>query len=175
MYLLFHETKSEESCPNLSIEIDNCNFTNNILNTSKADSGVAINIYNYQINGIQISSFLHYKVNITSCNFSNNKVLTRKANTQDLIAGGATVYISKQRKETFISDSSFVNNSITAISAFNSIIVFSGNVTITNNKGVGTIAGKEACNSSIQTFSIVFTGLHTILKSLYKPFRQSVS
>ena len=153
MYLLFHETKSEESCPNLSIEIENCNFTNNILNASNADSGVAINIYNYQINGVKVSSFPHYKVNITRCSFSNNKlVMTHRANTQDLIAGGATVYISKQKRETFISDSSFVNNSITAISAFNSIIVFSGNVTITNNTGLDG-GGLVLCQSSYILFT----------------------
>ncbi len=153
LYILFETASMYNSCPKGTVEIDGCYFANNILNASNADSGVAINIYNYQINGVQVSSFPHYKVNITRCSFSNNKlVMTHRANTQDLIAGGATVYISKQRRETFISDSSFVNNSITAISAFNSIIVFSGNVTITNNTGLDG-GGLVLCQSSYILFT----------------------
>ena len=152
MYLLFQENNWEKSCSNVSIEIDKCNFTNNILNASRTDSGVAINIYNHIIKGVGVPSFPHYKVNITGCSFSNNKLLTRKSNTRNLIAGGATVYINKQRRVTFISDSSFVNNEITAISAFNSILLFSGIVNITNNKGLNG-GGLVLCQSSYVFFA----------------------
>ncbi len=89
---------------------------------------------------------------IARSHFLRNKLLTQTENSQDLISGGATVFISKQRRQTFINDSSFVNNSITAISAFRSNIVFSGIVTITNNTGLDG-GGLVLCQSSYILFS----------------------
>ncbi len=133
LYILFETASMYNYCPNGTVEIDRCYFVRNILNASEADSGVAINIYCYLFNGVEATSLPFNKVNITRSHFLGNELLTQVG--QDLIAGGATVYISK-RRETFISDSSFVNNGKAAISAFRSNIVFSGIVNITNNTGL---------------------------------------
>ncbi len=152
LYILFETASMYNSCPEGTIIIDSCYFVRNILNASEADSGVAINIYCYLINGVEARSVPLNTVIITRSHFLGNELLTQMENSQDLISGGATVFISKQRRETFISDSSFVNNGITAISAFRSNIVFSGNVTITNNTGLDG-GGLVLCQSSYILFS----------------------
>ncbi len=146
---MFFESNTDTICPNVTLEIDNCSFTGNILNASRADSGVAINIFTYLVNKVQIFTFPYYIVNITKSKFFENKLPTQ---SPDLTAGGATVYVSQQRRETFISDSSFINNSITAISAFRSTIVFGGNVTIRNNSGLDG-GGLVICQSSYILFA----------------------
>ncbi|XP_064406412.1 uncharacterized protein LOC135351353 [Halichondria panicea] len=152
LYILFETASMYKSCPKGTVEIDGCYFVDNILNASEADSGLAINIYCYLINGVEATSLPFNTVIIARSHFLRNKLLTQTENSQDLISGGATVFISKQRRQTFINDSSFVNNSITAISAFRSNIVFSGIVTITNNTGLDG-GGLVLCQSSYILFS----------------------
>ena len=152
LYILFETASMHKCCPNGTVEIDGCYFVRNILNASEADSGVAINIDCYLFNGVEATSLPFNKVNITRSHFLGNELLTQTKISQDLISGGATVLISKQRRQTFISDSSFVNNSITAISAFRSNIVFSGIVNITNNAGLNG-GGLVLCQSSYILFS----------------------
>ena len=152
LYILFKTASMYNRCPKGTVEIDSCNFVRNILNASKADSGLAINIYCYLMNGVEATSLPFNTVVITRSHFLGNKLLTQTENSQDLISGGATVFISKQRRQTFISDSSFVNNGITAISAFRSNIVFSGVVNITNNTGIDG-GGLVLCQSSYILFA----------------------
>ncbi|XP_064406169.1 uncharacterized protein LOC135351157 [Halichondria panicea] len=152
LYILFETASMYNYCPKGTVEIDSCYFVDNILNASKADSGLAINIYCYLINGVEATSVPFNIVSITRSHFLGNKLLTQKENSFDIISGGATVFISKQRRQTFISDSSFVNNGKTAISAFGSNIVFSGIVNITNNTGLDG-GGLVLCQSSYILFA----------------------
>ena len=146
MYILFKMTEMLNSCPKGNINITSCYFEDNILNTSKADSGVAINIYGY-LTRVDISSLPFYTVNISQCHFLRNKLLTIPANSLDRVTGGATVYVTKKRRETVIRDSRFENNSVPAISAFGSNIVFEGEVLIRNNFGVDG-GGLVLCEAS---------------------------
>ena len=152
MYILFEMASMHHSCPKGTVEITNCYFEDNILNTSKADSGVAINIYGYYINGVAATLLPFYNVIIHQCHFLKNKLLTKVANSLDLVSGGATVYISKKRRETIISDSKFEDNSVPAISAVRSNIVFKGEIMIRNNSGIDG-GGLVLCEASYILFS----------------------
>ncbi len=113
-----------------SVQIDHCNFTNNSLNTLIAHSGIAINIYGRITNGMEGIHFsTQNKFSITRSYFQRNHLIS---NNED---GGSIICIINQRKETFIRDSTFFNNSVTAIFVFRSTIVFGRNVTIRNNSG----------------------------------------
>ena len=91
-------------------------------------------------------------MHIIDCHFLRNKLFTKEAHILDCVAGGATVYITKKRRETIISDSTFENNTVPAISAFGSNIVFKGEILIKNNTGVYG-GGLVLCESSYISFS----------------------
>ena len=148
MYILFEMANMYKHCPKGLVKLTNCYFEDNILNTSNADSGVAINIYGYYLLGVLATSFPFYTVTITQCHFLRNKLI---ANSLDLVSGGATVYITKKRRETLISDSTFEDNSVPAVSAVRSNIVFQGKVLIRNNSGIDG-GGLVLCEASYILF-----------------------
>ena len=152
MYILFEMDSTYNFCPNGTVDITNCYFEDNILNTSNADSGVAINIYGYYLHGVLATSFPFYTVTITQCHFLRNKLWTKIANSLDLVSGGATVYITEKRRGTVICDTTFEDNSVPAISAVRSSIVFQGNVLIRNNSGING-GGLVLCEASYVLFS----------------------
>ena len=151
MYVFFEMVEMLNFCPKTIINVTSCYFQDNILITSKADSGVAINIYGY-LTRVDTSSLLFYIVNISRCHFLRNKLSTIPANSLDQVTGGATVYVTKKRRETVIRDSRFENNSVPAISAFGSNIVFEGEVLIRNNSGIDG-GGLVLCEASYILFS----------------------
>ena len=150
MYILFEMAGLFSGCPKGIVNITSCYFEDNILNTSKADSGVAINIYGY-LSEVDITALPSYTVNISQCHFFRNKLISKQANSLEQVTGGATVYISKKRQETVIQESSFENNTVPAISAYGSTIVFEGNVLIKNNRGVNG-GGLVLCKASYIMF-----------------------
>ena len=154
MYILFEMANMycNNHCPKGLVSINSCYFEDNILNTSNADSGVAINIYGYYLHGVLVTSFPFYTVTITQCHFLRNKLWTKIANSLDLVSRGATVYITKKRRETVICDSTFEDNSVPAISAVRSNIVFQGKVLIRNNSGING-GGLVLCEASYVLFS----------------------
>ena len=152
MYILFEMANMYNHCPKGLVRITSCCFEDNILHTSNADSGVAINIYGYYLHGVLATSFPFYTVIITQCHFLRNKLWTKIANSLDLVSGGATVYITKKRRETVICDSTFEDNSVPAISAVRSNIVFQGKVLIRNNSGIDG-GGLVLCEASYVLFS----------------------
>ena len=150
MHLLFVQSEMVEGCPRGQVTIERCYFSDNVLHTTTADVGVAINIFMFFINGVVSTSLPYYTVHIKESHFVRNALITK--NNQNRISGGAVLYVGKHRREIFITDSTFEDNEITAISAFRSNVVFQGNITIRNNTGIDG-GGLILCEASYMLLS----------------------
>ena len=150
VYLLFKQSEMMDGCPRGQVTIERCYFEDNILNTTTADAGVAINIFTFFINGVVATSLPYYTVHIKESHFVRNALISE--NSQNLISGGAALYVGKHRREIFIIDSIFEDNAITAISAFRSNVVFRGDITIRNNIGIDG-GGLILCEASYMLLS----------------------
>ena len=147
VYILFEKPNTCKYCPLEVVQFVNSNFKNNVLYTSRTDSGVAVHIHTFLTTGVLATQLYNTRVTFIQCTFVSNRLITQTPNDLEQFSGAATLYIVRQRASTTICNSSFEDNTITAISAIKSTILFKGDVLIRNNSGTNG-GGLILCETS---------------------------
>ena len=137
------------------VVIENSTFCNNSKSRKSHVGGSVVYTTNFHIPGYQHHSVPQLQLVLKNCNFSQNFDALHYASS-------AAVFTNDEA-DVLIINSTFQNNNCTAITAVNSNIIFSGNVTITGNignKGGGLILCGDSFMYLQPNTTVLFSGNH---------------
>ena len=132
VYLSLNQSLSvDDSTQESRLEFCNCSFHNNTVETKK-DAGIGMSIVH--VDAILRSDMPSYHaIKLRHCNFMyNTNTPVEDGGTS---SGSAALYVLQHSGDVQIQDSVFDSNNVTALAAFRSKLLFSGNVTLYNNSG----------------------------------------
>ena len=128
-----------------NINISNSTFVNNTVEQlTSGRSGVALNIFNFQVAGYLSHKMPQFIVSVTSCRFMFNRVSMLKV---DNSVGSGTIYV-EENAVTNLRDNEVSHNHGTGVVAIRSNLVLEGSNTIFNNMG-NNGGGLVLCDNSV--------------------------
>ena len=135
--------------------VENSTFYNNSKGRESHIGGAVVHTTNFRIPGYEHRSVPQLQLEFIKCNFSQNFDALHYASSAALFTNEET--------SVLIINSTFQNNNCTAVTAVNSNIIFSGNVTIAGNIG-NNGGGLILCDDSFMYLksntTVLFSGNH---------------
>ena len=122
------------------LKIKDTEFLGNSVKTNN-DAGIGLTLVYYYQKQLFYGGYGNYSTLVDGCHFEGNSDDHMKS------SGSAALYTSQQFGRLVIRNSRFVNNNVTGIAAFRSLIRFKGNVTIASNSGYDG-GGMVLCEAS---------------------------
>ena len=161
-YFQFQMRQPQPTCPYTIVNVNNVTFNNNSIKIPVSDqayfigNGIAVQIvvkYHKNLNAQRISN--HYRVRFENCSFRNSwvdKISQDDDFTRLALPSIITFIILNSNNQIEIKNCEFLDNQFSGIGLLNSMITFSGNITIRNNTGLNG-GGMMLCESSFINLS----------------------
>ena len=159
-----------------TLNIVDTSFNGNSVRT-EYDAGIGLTLtYFYKLQDRQLMMAKWYRAEIKNCSFTSNlnqPVIYQagksenKTKVEVYSSGSAALYISQQPDRLHIVNSSFLDNNVTAVATFRSVINVAGLVNISNNTGYegGGMVLCEASYIFIEKAAVLYIAMNTAMLS----------